>query len=118
MEKNQIKKAKICKKPFSHKWVCLTKWKENETCIKKIDSRCEYDITEDVIKVLQDNSVSLIELLINKAIEAKNPSAEDFLRNIYEDGIVMVLDKDDRLEDLEILPPKTREEQEGLEKSE
>lgn len=117
MEKNQIKKAKICKKPFSHKWVCLTKWKENETCIKKIDSRCEYDITEDIIKALQDNSIGLMELLINKARESKNPSAEDFLRNIYEDGIVMILDKDDPSEDLQILPPKTREEQEGLEKS-
>jgi len=116
--KNETKKAKICKSPFSHKWVCLTKWKDRGIYVEKTDPRCEYDITEDVIKVLQDNSVSLIEHLINKAIEAKNPSAEDFLRNIYEDGIVMVLDKDDRLEDLEILPPKTREEQEGLEKSE
>lgn len=116
MEKNQIKKGKICKKPFSHKWVCLTKWKDNQTYIKKIDSRCEYDITEDVVKVIQDNSIELMKYLIDKAKEHKNPNAEDFLRNIYEDGITMIINKDDPSEDIEILPAKTREEQEGIEK--
>lgn len=110
MSNNKLKIAKIRQTPFTNRWVCLTKWKDEGTYIKKMDPRCEYDVTDDINTLRKNVSQSLIEFLIKRAKEEGNIQAEDFLKYIYDDGITLVVDENDPSKNIEILPKDEKRE--------